>query len=85
MDIGSISVTDDLREAIIDKVNLLISGSSTLHIELKLGKDSENVTMDVEASSYTFSGISINLKDYLFRCTCTFLKTHWHMDPDNPA
>jgi len=50
VDIGSISVTDDLREALIDKIMLLVSGSSTLHIELKLGKDSENVTMDVEAS-----------------------------------
>jgi hypothetical protein len=57
VDIGSISVTDDLREALIDTVKLLASGSSTLHMELKLGKDSENVTMDVEASSYTFSVI----------------------------
>lgn len=55
VDIGSISVTDDLREAAIDKVKLLVSGSSTLHVELKLGKDSENVTMDVEASSCTLS------------------------------
>lgn len=53
VDIGSVSVTDDLREALIDKIMLLVSGSSTLHIELKLGKDSRNVTMDVEASCYT--------------------------------
>lgn len=50
VDIGSISVTDDLREALIDKIMLLVSGSSTLHIQLKLGKDSGNVTMDVEVS-----------------------------------
>jgi len=50
VDIGSFSVTDDLRETLIDKIMLLVSGSSTLHIELKLGKDSENVTMEVEAS-----------------------------------
>jgi len=55
VDIGSISVTDDLREALIDKVMLLVSGSSTLHLELKLGKDSRNVTIDVEASCYTLS------------------------------
>lgn len=57
VDIGSISVTDDLREALIDKVELLVTGSSTLQMQLKLGKDSENITMDVEASSYTFSVI----------------------------
>lgn len=59
VDIGSISVTDDLREALIEKVMLLVSGSSTLHIELRLGKDSRNVTMDVEASCYTSCILSI--------------------------
>jgi hypothetical protein len=83
VDIGSVSVTDDLREALIDKIMLLVSGSSTLHIELKLGKDSRNVTMDVEASCYTLlwlcifsilgdSPVSSN-NQFIF-CTCSFLR-----------
>nr|PNR49566.1 hypothetical protein PHYPA_011462 [Physcomitrium patens] len=48
VDVGSVTVTDDLREALGDKIVLLVTGSSTLHIKLKLGKDSRNFTLDVE-------------------------------------
>lgn len=48
VDIGILSVTDTLGEALVDKVMLVASGGSTLHINVGFDKDLRNIAMDVE-------------------------------------
>jgi hypothetical protein len=48
VDIGILSVTDTLGEALVDKVMLVASGGSTLHINVGFDKDLRDIAMDVE-------------------------------------
>lgn len=50
VDVGRILLTDGLGEALAEKIMVLASGSSTLHIDFGLDKDVKNTTVDIEAS-----------------------------------